>query len=326
MEVNDGHGRAAGVIVTTGAARSGGRLVTFWRDNLKMKAHMYSGMITILLVSVLACAQNDVPPARNPATTSVVYKIGGSGAASVQKNIVYAKGDASLVFDAYTPKGLPRSSKLPAVIFISGASEAKDWKWFSDYGRLAAASGFIGINYNKRYPRGLAGLQSGFSDTLDLIQHLRDHATDLHIDKDRICIWAFSGGGRLMSAGMQKDQPYIRCLIAFYGVIDLTADADIEALPLQEKESALEKYSAVHCLQKLGTNLPPVLIARAGRDSEAINSGIGRFVSEAQKQNADLTFLNYPDGEHGFDGFNNTHSSRSIVRQAFSFITERTQK
>ena len=37
-------------------------------------------------------------------------------------------------------------------------------------------------------------------------------------------------------------------------------------------------------------------------------------LSEAQRQNAEFDFLNYPEGEHGFDGFNDTESSRAIIR------------
>ena len=281
-------------------------------------------MFTLHLAAVLACAQNNVPLARNPAMTRVVYAIDKTKLVSVQRNIPYDKRDSSLLFDAYAPKGLSQGSRLPAVIFISGASDAKDWKWFSDYGRLAAGSGLIGINYNKRYPRGLPGIQSGFADTLNLIQYLRDHATDLHVDKDKICLWTFSAGGRLMSAGMQRDQPYIRCLVTFYGVIDLTAD--LEDLPAEEKEKSLQMYSPLHRLQEPGMTLPSILIARAGRDDAFINSGIERFVSVAQKQNADFIFLNHPDGEHGFDGYNNTDSSRSIIRRALSFVKEKCQR
>lgn len=287
-----------------------------------MKAHISAVSVVLFFANSLACAQS-VPPARNPLTTDVVVRIDGMDAVSVKRNLPYSNKDSSLMFDLYSPGSLVSGRRLPALIFISGGSDSKDWKWFSDYGRLAAASGLIGINYNKRYARGFEGLKTGFSDTLDLIRHVRDHAADLNIDKDRMCLWTFSAGGRLMSAGMQREQPYIRCLLTFYGVIDLTAE--MEPLPAQEREVSLETYSPLHRLKALGKDSPPILIARAGRDGASINSGIERFVSEAQRQNAEFDFLNYPEGEHGFDGFNDTESSRAIIRQAFAFIKDKTR-
>ena len=235
------------------------------RRFLRFQLRVYASLVlAIFFVSTLASTHANVPPARNPVTTGVVYKIGGMDTASVKKNVPYSKKDSSLLFDLYSPGGLVSGSKLPAVIFISGGTDAKDWKWFSDYGRLAAASGLIGINYNKRYARGFEGLKTGFSDTVDLIQYVRDHAADLNVDKDRLCLWTFSAGGRLMSVGMQREQPYIRCLVTFYGVVDLTAD--VEPLPVQEREVALQTYSPLHRLKALGKDSPPMLIARAGRD------------------------------------------------------------
>jgi predicted peptidase len=78
---------------------------------------------------------------RKPATTNVVYAVAGMNDVSIHANIVYKKGgETQLVFDAYAPKNLPPGRKLPAIVFISGADNAKDWRWFTDYGRLADTS------------------------------------------------------------------------------------------------------------------------------------------------------------------------------------------
>ena len=104
---------------------------------------------------------------------------------------------------------------------------------------------------------------------------------------------------------------------------DLTEEA--ETLPVSEREAWLQSYSPMHRLKKMGANSPPILIARAGRDSAFVNSGLERFISEALKQNVGFAFLNYPDGEHGFDGFNDTDSSRAIIRQTFTFVRDKTR-
>lgn len=282
-----------------------------------------ASFLVFFLTAVSAHAQG--AQGRKPATTNVVYAVPGMSDVAIHTDVVYGKGgETQLVFDAYAPKNLPPGRKLPGIIFISGADNAKDWRWFTDYGRLAAASGLIGINYNKRYVRGFAGLQNGYSDTLDLLRYLRDHAAELNIDKDKLCLWAFSAGGRLISAGMQQDQPFMRCLVNFYDVLYFPP-GELQALPETERESTLRLYHPLYRLRDLGKKAPPSFIARAGLDSTEINSGIEAFISEAQKQNASLNFVNYPDGEHGFDGYNNTATSRAIIQSAFAFIKFNTQ-
>jgi acetyl esterase/lipase len=287
----------------------------------KFNGHLPVAMIVVLCAAFLP-AQSPAPA--NPAATHVVFSIPGMHLVNVRKNISYAKrGDTVLAFDHYSPKDIKPNDKLPAVVFISGGEETKDWAWFTDYGRLAGVSGLIGITYNKRYSRGLDGLKAGFADTQDLIRYLRDNAKKFNIDENRICLWAFSAGGRLSAAGLQDEHSYIRCLVIFYGVVDLAAELD--NLPPETRAPTLLQYGPIERLVVLGKSAPPIFLARAGHDSSFINSGLEHFVSAAQKQNIELLFLNYPEGDHGFDGYNNTEMSRWIVKQALAFIKEKTR-
>ena len=67
-----------------------------------------------------------------------------------------------------------------------------------------------------------------------------------------------------------------------------------------------------------------MFIARAGKDVAFINNGTDRFTSTALRLNVPITVMNYVDGDHGFDGFNDTPQSRAIVAAALRFVQEQT--
>lgn len=53
-----------------------------------------------------------------------------------------------------------------------------------------------------------------------------------------------------------------------------------------------------------------------------INNGIDRFTSVALRLNVAITVVNYADGDHGFDGFNDTAQSGAIIAAALRFVQE----
>jgi hypothetical protein len=71
-----------------------------------------------------------------------------------------------------------------------------------------------------------------------------------------------------------------------------------------------------------GAKPPPVFLARAGKDVAFINNGIDRFVATGLRLNVPITVMNYADGDHGFDGFNDTSQSRAIIKAALRWVQE----
>jgi acetyl esterase/lipase len=66
---------------------------------------------------------------------------------------------------------------------------------------------------------------------------------------------------------------------------------------------------------------PPLLIVRAGQDRmPRLNETLDRFLSKALARNLPLTFVNHPDAPHAFDLFDDTETSREIVRQILAFM------
>jgi dienelactone hydrolase len=240
------------------------------------------------------------PPRVDPAVPPLLYRLPGQERAKVQRDIVYKKvGDTEWKMDLYLPADIQPGAKLPAILFASGASETKHWNIFKNYGEVTAAQGMIAVQFNKRYPPTAEGVNLAYEDIKDLFEHLRQNAERYQIDKDRLCLWGFSAGGTLVGAGMLGDQPYIRCLVSYYGIGQLGPRRQVTAL---------------------GDKLPAILVVRAGLDNSNLNNAIDLFVQESINRNLRIDFINYPDGVHAFDIFNDNERTREIIRHTFEFI------
>ena len=307
-----------------------------------MRIFRTRSVLTIILVmtQIPGAAQSQN---RDPAKTPVVYSVPGMTQAIVRSAVVFDHSPATpLALDAYLPRGLRKGERRPAIVFISGAERVRHWRWFITWGQLAAAHGLVGIVPDKRYPRGFDGTRAGFEDTEKLLAFLADKGDRLGVDPRRICLWTFSAGGRLTSVGLQPDKPNgtsgtrqagmpalpgeVRCLVSFYGVLDMSGELSSVSNEA-DRETLLRHYSPVQALESLvasGGRSPSLFIARAGKDSAFINNGIDRFTSAALRLNAPITVVNYADGDHGFDGFNDTSQSRAIISAALRFVQEQT--
>lgn len=251
----------------------------------------------------LQAAQNQnpqAPPRFDPAAPPLLFRLPGQERARVLKDLVYKKvGETELKMDLYLPAEAQPGARLPAILFASGASETKHWNIYKNYGEVTAAQGMVGVQFNKRYLPTAEGLNTAYEDIRDLFEHLRQNAERYQIDKDRLCLWGFSAGGALVGAGMLGDQPYIRCLVSYYGIGQLGPRRQVTAL---------------------GDKLPPMLVVRAGLDNVNLNNAIDLFVQEAINRNLRLDFINYPDGLHAFDILNDNERTREIIRRTFEFI------
>ena len=284
------------------------------------------GLAAIFLFTLSTAA---TPQAQfDPAKTPVVYRVPGMERAVVRRNVVFDNSSARpLAFDAYLPRGIRRGETRPAIIFVSGAERVREWQWFITWGQLAAAHGLVGIVPDKRYPRAFEGVRAGFEDTEKLLAYLQSNGGSLGVDPQRLCLWTFSAGGRLTSVGLQAARPGPRCLVSFYGVLDTSGEIP-GAQGDANREALIKRYSPLHAMETLvasGGKMPPIFIARAGRDNiPIINVGIDRFAAAALRLNAPLTLENYPEGDHGFDGVNDTQQSRRVIKAALEFVREHT--
>lgn len=267
--------------------------------------------------------QNRRRSMREIVMTPVVYKVPGMEQVKVQADLKYTNVDnPNLRMDVYTPPGLGKEMRRPAVMFIHGGAGAentpKDWGIYTSWGRLIAASGMVGVTFTHRlgFPKPMLTVSA--SDVASAINHVRANADSLNIDKDRICLVAYSAGGPMLSAAMRDKPEYVRCLVAFYAFLDIQ-QSDLHKQ--HETAEMVKNFSPITYLAGDASKLPPIFIARAGRDEiPTMNDSIDRFIREAILRNAPLTFVNHPEGVHGFDNQNDDERSREIIGSAITFM------
>jgi acetyl esterase/lipase len=282
--------------------------------------------LAVVTSAVPASAQNNLPPEvremARKVMMPVVYTVPGMDNVKVVSNLKYiSTNDPNVLMDVYLPSEVKTVEKRPAVIFIHGGVKTqytpKDWGIYTTWGRLIAASGFVGVTFTHRLEYPNKSLENAAQDVMAAINYVRANADKYNVDKERICLIAFSAGGPMLSLGMRGDTPFVRCLIGFYAFMD------IQQSDYRKTETAenLKAFSPIAHLQRDASKIPPMFIARAGRDEvPTMDDSIDRFVSEALVKNIALAFMNHPQGVHGFDNQNDDERSREIIRGAIAFM------
>lgn len=253
----------------------------------------------------------------------VVYSIPGMDKVIVKSDLKYTHvNEPHVLMDIYIPTRLKKDERRPVVLFIHGSvpagSPAKNMGVFRSWGRLVAASGMVGVTFTHRlgYPK--PELSDAASDVNAAINFIRTNAASLHIDKDRICLVAYSGGGPMLSMAMRDRPAYVRCLVAFYAFLDIQQS---ELHRNYETLEALKSFSPINYLANDPDKIAPMFIARAGLDHiPTMNDSIDRFTHEAISKNARILFANHPQGVHGFDTQTNDDRSREIIRSVLAFM------
>jgi acetyl esterase/lipase len=271
-------------------------------------------------------AQNNVPPevreTARKVMMPVVYKVPGTDKVKVVQNLKYTTtADPNILMDVYLPPDLARTEHRPVVIFIHGGAKpewtAKDWGVYAAWGRLVAASGFVGVTFTHRLEYPNKSLENAALDVTAAINYVRANADKYNVDRDRICLIAYSAGGTMLSLAMRGDMPYVRCLVGFYAFMDIQ-QSDYRRT---ETPETVQAFSPITHLQKNASKIPPMFIGRAGRDEvPTMDDSIDRFVKEALVRNIAITLANHPQGVHGFDNQNDDERSREIICSAIAFM------
>ena|SRR5436853_454777 len=260
---------------------------------------------------------------REIALMPVVYHIPGMDEVIVKSDLKYTpENDPRLLMDIYIPPHLRKDERRPAVLFIHGnvppGSPAKNIGIYKSWGRLVAASGMVGVAFTHRlgYPNPL--LTEAARDFSSAINYIRANADSLNIDKDRICLAAYSGGGPMLSIAMREKPEYVRCMAAFYALLDIQRS---DLFTVHEKPETVKTFSPITYLASDAGKIAPMFIARAGLDeTPMMNDSIDRFIQEAISKNAAIIVANHPQGVHGFDTQTDDDRSREIIQSALNFM------
>jgi acetyl esterase/lipase len=257
----------------------------------------------------------------------VVYRLPDMDKVRVISDLKYSDVDNPyLLMDVYLPPDLKPHERRPVVVFIHGGAgsetKPKDWGMFQSWGRLVAAAGMVAVIFTHRFsPPPQLLLVEAASDLSAALQYIRSNAESFQADGDCVGVCAWSSGGELLTPLLIDRPVFVRCLVAFYALLDVQQYAppgDAAALRY------LKAFSAIASLPEDASTLMPMLIVRAGRDEiPTLNDALDRFVARALAANAPITVTNYPEGGHGFDSFDNKgdeERSKQIVRSSIEFM------
>jgi len=265
----------------------------------------------------------------------LVYRMSGMDAVTVRRGIAYraaAAGEPRM--DVYTPPGQQESERRPAVVFVHGGPISPDlplapidWGVYRGYGALAAASGWVGVTFNSRY-YGFDHLDEAADNIRAAVAYIRAHADELGVDGERLCLWAFSGGGVFLADWLRERPVYVRCLVAYYTMMDLRPLASVESLAGVVAAETLRRFSPVAALEDAGGDpiAVPLLMARAGQDNPGLNALFDAFAQAALAANMSLDLLNHPSGYHAFDTLNDDARTHEILQRTLAFVRERLEQ
>jgi acetyl esterase/lipase len=256
----------------------------------------------------------------------VVYRIPGMETATVRRDVEYrAAGDptaAPLTMDLYHPPDSKSGARLPAVVFVSGYSDAgigmpqvlgwpkfKELAMCTSWGQLAAASGVVAITYTNREPA---------ADLLALLQHVRENAASLGIDENRIGLYASSGHVPLaLSVLMHEDRDYLKCAVLSCGfMLDLDGSTGVAEMA---KQYGFVNPGAGKSVEDVPQDLPLFIVRARQEQFPHLNEMIDGFMGKALKRNLPVTFVNH-GGPHGFELMQDSETSRETIRQILAFL------
>jgi hypothetical protein len=259
-------------------------------------------------------------PASDIFTRRVCLQLDGMDAVEVRRDLAYGPTDRDLRFDVYYPPDEPADGRWPAVIIVAGYPGAmeprpttlayKDIGWTVSMCQLIAVSGMVAIAYTNREP--VADLQALFA-------HIHESAGSLRIDSARIGLVAVSGNvPTALTAVMQDASRTPTCAVFGNGcLLDLDGATDVADAA---RQFGFANPGVGRTCADLRRDVP-LFITRAGRDQfPAMNASIDRFIRQGLIENLPITFVNHAEGPHAFDLFDDSRTSRDIVRQTLRFL------
>jgi acetyl esterase/lipase len=262
----------------------------------------------------------------------VVYTLPGMEAVTTRKDLTYKTiAGTDLKMDLYYPANFQGKSGYPAVILVHGDGpaellrDAKEWGVFVSLGQLLATQGVVAITFNHRATDGWTKLDEVASDIDDLVHAVREQAASLQVEKDSLCLWAFSAGAPFgLRAALRNAPAYIRCIVSYYGLLSLQPLRPI--LPETVTDTTLRELSPICYLENDAQNIAPLFIVKAGLDRPDLNSISDSFISRAFTQNVSITAMNHATGHHSFDILDDNERSREIIKQTLDFIRTHLEK
>jgi len=251
-------------------------------------------------------------------------------------NVVYSVADGQkLRLDVYEPR--KHTTPAPAVVLIHGGGftgfdrSVMD----SDASKLAQA-GFVSFSIDYRLLKPRHPVRNAWPaqllDCQSAVRWIRQHATEYHVDPDRLGAYGHSSGGLLAALLGLTDagdpaapsiSSRVRAVVDMSGVSDFTSDRDPDgdalfATLLGGTEGQLpEVWRDASAVFHVGPGDPPFLIVHGTRDQDvAIHQSL-ELVEALRKAGATVTFLRVNDDHF----LRNDAVRRRIIAEAVDFFS-----
>ena len=270
--------------------------------------------ISLLLISINSIAQEVNEP-------RVLFEISGMTEAQVRTDIAYVEsGDSSLVMDIYYPANFDFNTRIPAIIIAYGYSNRAQhksigkpfmkWEWYTSWSKLISAKGIAAIVYETNSPE---------EDLKSIQTYISSNASQLNIDVSKIGLFSVSGNTSVaIEALLDAENGFYKCGALYYPFI-LTKKS--EYIDAAKSVSSQYGFTLLQLNDKKEwSSNTPLFIVQAGKDEiTKIKELTGEFINMAHQMNLPLTFINYNNGIHGFDAFQDNDSTKRIINSTLNF-------
>jgi len=284
---------------------------------------MNSSDLVRLIFVVVFCLQFNIKTVAQQSNKEPVaaLKLPGMENAIIKNDIPYQTHPGStLKMDVYYPPKFDFKSKIPVIVVVLGytdeagkkliGSKFKDFSWLVSWCKITAASGMAAIVYETVDPE---------NDIRSLEKHLQLNQDKLMIDVDRMGAFVCSAHTpTAITHILNSSNNIFKCLAIYYGMI-LTQD--FEFLPQIDTLSLKMGFKTPRLGDSKDWNKKvPVLFVRAGLDNVPyLNQAFNNFYAKALDQNLPITLINYSNGLHGFDLYNDNDTTRQIIKATLDF-------
>jgi acetyl esterase/lipase len=188
-------------------------------------------------------------------------------------------------YDLYTAAG---HEHLPLVVFVHGpvpsdATRPRDWPVYRGYGAIAAqvgaASAVLDLDYPD--PRSPSAPEAQLRDLVAAVR------AEKQVDQERVVIWAFSGGARLVGRWLEEPPPWIAGVALTYPVVPSVRRV-----------------------------IAPIVVTRVELDQPDVQASLDALLAGTDR----VELIDVPGGRHGFDMLDHNDQSRRAVNAALDSV------
>ncbi len=311
---------------------------------MKLKANRTLAVVLVLATILAACTLPPPPvaqqtPAAAPISLAEVeqnlmaqysfdswyadglpYVLPGMDQVKIEEHAYRMIDATSSLMYVYYPPDMPADARLPVVVIPSTLPDDVATQWFGGsmaqhpqnryFSMLFATDGFIAVGYDTMQ-----------SDDFDAVMaYMTSHADEMHMDLANMGLWSCCFYNVFTTSyAQQPGHENVKFIVNYFGGINMP-------------DKYL--YDAWHdwCAQAgCYTDFPdvaayrkdlPMLVIRAGQNQDPLPTGmIDHFVQDSLRENLDVTFINYPEADLGFEAFlAKAPRTGQIIAQTLAFM------